>query len=61
MSQKKEAIQFEEYLNRKYNIPDTDGLEMREEWDKRKTSDTISTVSSDKPGSKISKIGTIKV
>jgi hypothetical protein len=29
-----------------HNIPDTDGLlEMREEWEKRKRSDTIFTVS----------------
>ena len=42
---------------REYNIPDTDDLlEMREEWEKRKRSDTISTVSSDKPGSKRPKV-----
>ena len=51
-TQKKEALKFEEDLNRKYNIPDTDGLEMREEWEKRKRSD--------KPGPKISRVGTIK-
>jgi hypothetical protein len=50
------ALKFEEDLNRKYNIPDTDGLEMRKEWEKRKRSDTICTASSDKPGSKISKV-----
>ena len=44
-----------------HNIPDTDGLsEMREEWAKRKRSDTISTVSSDKPSSKKSKVDTIQ-
>ena len=52
MSQKKVALKFEEDLNRKYNIPDTDGLEMREEWEKRKRLD--------KPGPKISRVGTIK-
>ena len=51
------TLKFEEDLNRKYN---TDGLEMREEWEKRKRSDTISTVSPDKHGPKISKVGTIK-
>ena len=41
---------------KEYNIPDTDGvLEMREEWEKRKRSDTISRVSSDKHGSKRSR------
>jgi len=54
------TLKFEEDLNRKCNIPDTDGLEMREEWEKRKRSDTISTVSPDKCGPKISKVGTIK-
>jgi hypothetical protein len=43
-----------------HNIPDTDGLEMRAEWEKRKRSDTISTVSSDKHGSKRSKVDTIE-
>jgi hypothetical protein len=33
---------------------------MREECGKRKRSDTISTVSSDKPGSKKSKVDTIE-
>ena len=51
-TKKKEALKFAEDLNRKYKIPDTDSLEMREEWEKRKRSDTISTVSSDKPGPK---------
>jgi hypothetical protein len=49
------------YLYKKeYNIPDTDDLlEMIEEWGKRKRSDTVFTVSSDKPGSKRSKVDTI--
>ena len=58
------ALKIEEHVTDLYrkvhNIPDTDGLlEMREEWEKRKRSDTISTVS-DKPGSKKSKVDTIQ-
>jgi hypothetical protein len=49
------ALKIEEevtdFYRKEYDIPDTDGLlEMQEEWEKRKRSDTISTVSSDKPG-----------
>jgi hypothetical protein len=42
-----------DFYRKEYDTPDTDGLlEMQEEWEKRKRSDTISesTVSSDKPG-----------
>ena len=50
-----------DWYRKEHNIPDTDGLlEMREEWEKRKRSDTISTVSSDKHGSKRPKVDTIK-
>jgi hypothetical protein len=45
-----------------HDIPDTDSdgvLEMREEWEKRKRSDTMSTVSSDKHGTKRSKVHTM--
>ena len=59
--EEEKALKFEEEVTDLYrmdhNIPDTDGLlEMREEWEKRKRSDTIYTVSSDKPGSKKSKV-----
>ena len=55
------ALKIEEEVTDLYrkdhNIPDTDGLlEMREEWEKRKRSDTMSTASSDKQGSKRSKV-----
>jgi len=59
------ALKIEEEVTDLYRkdhgIPDTDGLlEMREEWEKRKRSDTISTVSSNKSGSKRSKVDTIE-
>ena len=62
--EEEKALKIEEEVTDLYrmdhNIPDTDGLlEMREEWEKRKRSDTISTVS-DKPGSKKSKVDTIQ-
>ena len=45
---------------KEYNIPDTDGLlEIREKLEKRKRSDTIYTVSSDKHGSKRSRVDLI--
>ena|ERR1700722_18371238 len=63
--EEEKALKIEEKVTDLYrmdhNIPDTDGLlEMREEWEKRKRSDTITTVSSDKPGSKKSKVDTIQ-
>jgi hypothetical protein len=63
--EEEKALKIEEDTTELYrmdhNIPDTDGLlEMREEWEKRKRSDTISTVSSDKHGSKRSKVDTIE-
>ena len=60
--EEEKALKFEEEITdlyrKEYNIPDT-LLEMREEWEKRKRSDTVSTVSSDKPGFKGSKVDTI--
>ena len=63
--EEEKALKIEEEVTDLYrmdhNIPDTDGLlEMREEWGEKKRSNTISTVSSDKPGSKKSKVNTIK-
>ena len=62
--EEEKALKIEEEVTDLYrmdhNIPDTDGLlEMREEWEKRKRSDTMSTASSDKHGTKRSKVHTI--
>ena len=62
--EKEKALKIKEeatdLYREEYNIPDTDGLlEMREEWEKRKRSDTISSVSSDKHGSKRPKVDPI--
>jgi len=62
--EEEKALKIEEEITdlyrKEYNIPDTDGLlEMKEEWEKRKRSESVSTVSSDKPGSKRPKVDTI--
>ena len=52
--EEEKALKIEEEVTDFYRKePDTYGLlEMQEEWEKRKRSDTVSTVSSDKPGQK---------
>ena len=53
--------QVTDFYRREHDIPDTEGLlEMQEEWEKRKRSDTISTVSSDQPGRKKTQVATIQ-
>ena len=63
--EEEKALKIEEEVTdlyrKEHDIPDTDGLlEMREEWEKRKRSDTMSTPSSDKHGSKRPKVRTIQ-